>query len=344
MFSFVRNSVKPVIYKLLDQAWQLKPNEKLLIVTDYPPVEDVPKIDIQLLDSMIQRALFSRIVYEIALEKYPKQVELYYYKPTYKHYQTPDDPELLQKIEECDILFSLNEFSLTGIPLTRKLLEQKKIKHVSAPLISPETFFIDGPIDIDFYKIEEVTSRLYELLYSAERIEVRDFTGSKLIIEDFKKACWTYESGMLSEKGMLTNLPAGEVVVDLDVPGYESCKMDGVLNIFPGWEEDITENLQLTIKDTRIVDITGGGKMGNKLKELSYRSEMQIVQFGIGTNPKARDPLCPTLADKFIGMAHVAISPKNELRHFYFPVSYIKVDDKEYSRLELFENVLGLET
>ncbi|MHA1685829.1 MAG: hypothetical protein ACTSYD_05385, partial [Candidatus Heimdallarchaeaceae archaeon] len=216
----IKQLMRPIVIKLVSKAWMLRDKEKLLIVADYPSNEELPKLKISLLESMIQRALLARVFHEIVSENFSNQSVLYYFKPTYKHYETPKDQMLLKQIKKCDVLLSLTEYSLTNIPPIKELLDNKKIRHISAPLIQTEAMLPGGPCDVDYYKIEEISVRLFELLTKADKIEIKDFTGSKIIIEEHKESKWLYETGIVTEPGMMSNLPAGEVVLELEEQDY----------------------------------------------------------------------------------------------------------------------------
>ncbi len=184
--------------------------------------------------------------------------------------------------------------------------------------------------------MEEISTRLYSLVQGARNIEFFDVAGSHLIVEFYHPIDWLWESGFATEKGMFSNLPAGEITLMLPYT-QRDCKISGTLNIFPGWQDDLTQLLSLTFKDNRLIDVVGGGEAGEYLQQLIYKEDVRIVQVGVGTNPNAKDPLCPVIADKFIGMAHVRLEPDERVEHYYFPISKMKINEKEYSRTELFE-------
>ena len=115
------------------------------------------------------------------------------------------------------------------------------------------------------------------------------------------------------------------------------CSVNGTLNIFPGWQEGLTQLLTLTFEDNTLIDCKGGGKIGEHLQQMISREDVRITQLGIGTNPKAKDPFCATVADKFSGIVHVGLFPDTRLDHYYFPLSRMKINEKEYHRNELFE-------
>ncbi|MHA1303975.1 MAG: hypothetical protein ACTSPI_09765, partial [Candidatus Heimdallarchaeaceae archaeon] len=188
----------------------------------------------------------------------------------------------------------------------------------------------------DIAVIEKLTNRLIELAKDARILEISDISNSHLKIEFNKKIDYYYETGKLHNKGETCNLPAGEIGFDLPHE-QDYCVFNGILNIFPGWLTDITELMTLVIKNNQLVDVIGGGHYGKFLCELMTKENFRIVQFGIGTNPNAKDPFSATVADKFIGMAHIKLFPRLITNHFYFPISRMKIDGKTYSRFELFE-------
>ncbi|NPD89940.1 MAG: hypothetical protein HGN29_14605 [Asgard group archaeon] len=337
MSPLTNESLKPVIKRLLNEAWGVTEGEKILVISDYPSAEDFQIKPLILLETMMERNILAKRIRDTIEELVPNKVDLYFMKPTYQHYKNPEDRKLKQKILDSDVVITLTEFSLTDVPIITEPLEEKKLRHISGPQVPPDIFLPEGPLDVDYFKMESITTQLFSLVQGARKIEFFDVAGSHLILEFLHPVDWLWESGFATEKGMFSNLPAGEITLMLPYT-QRDCKISGTLNIFPGWQEDLTQLLSLTLKDNRLVDVEGGGKAGEYLQQLIYREEVRIVQVGVGTNPQAKDPLCPTVADKFIGMTHVRLDPDERVEHYYFPISKMKINEKEYSRTELFEN------
>ncbi|MHA1346714.1 MAG: hypothetical protein ACTSVO_12135 [Candidatus Heimdallarchaeaceae archaeon] len=336
MVGHANNDIKPIIKRLLDEAWQVKENEKILIISDYPSSDDFVEQPSELLEKMIERNLLAKSFYAVIKELIPNETEIYYMKPTYEHYKNPKDEILKEKINSSDLVFSLTEFSLTDTPIVTDPLLEKRLRHISAPLIPVEVFYPGGPCDIDFYEVERISTKIYNFVQNARTIEIFDIAGSHLRIEFNKPIQWIYECGFCQEKGMFSNLPAGEVTLDLPYNQLD-CNISGTLNIFPGWQEGQTQPLTLTIQNSRLVDSIGGGIVGSSLSELIQNEDVQVNQVGIGTNPNAKNPFSSTVADKFIGMAHVRFYPDERIEHYYIPISRMKINEKEYHRNELFE-------
>ncbi len=332
----LRDQIEPVITKLLKDTWKLKSDEKVLILSDNPGPDDFALYPLELIQSMLKRNVFSSLVKDIIRDLNYGNVELHLFKPTYRHYEDPKDNKFEEYMKESDLVFSLTQYSLTDTPIIKKYLDQGKIRHCSAPMVEPEVFLPGGPIDINHHQIKNISSRLYSIINNAKRLEFIDPTNSLLKLKFDTNPQWIYEDGILDQPGMQANLPSGELTLELreERPEYH---FGGQLNLFPGWYKDMTSMMILDICENEIINLEGGGYLGRELKELISTKRVRITQFGIGTNPNAKDPLSPTVADKCIGMAHITIYPQLQNQDtFYFPISKIIKDGRVYTRKEIF--------
>ncbi len=336
MADYLKDSIQPIVLKLLEDAWKVKENERILIISDYPTPEDFVNKPSDILESIVERNLLAKRIFEIINKLKPNTSELYFIKPTYEHYVDPNDSIMNKKINESDLVITLTEYSLTDVPSLKKPLDEHKIRHVSAPLVPADIFYPDGPLDVNLLDVEKITTRLYSLVQGAMKLELFDVAGSHLVLEFSTPIDWLWESGFCTSPGMFSNLPYGEITLELPY-GQTECKVNGTLNIFPGWQEELTQLLTLTIKDNTIIDCVGGGKVGEDMQALITREDVLVTQLGIGTNPKAKDPFCATVADKFIGMVHVGFYPDTRVDHYYFPLSKMAINEKEHSRHDLFD-------
>ncbi|MCG3224988.1 MAG: hypothetical protein H7647_11010, partial [Candidatus Heimdallarchaeota archaeon] len=178
MADHANNDIKPVVKKLLEEAWQVKKNEKILIISDYPTTEEFVNKPVAVLESIVERNLLAKRIYEIIVEIKPEKTELYLIKPTYQHYIDPKDETMNKKIQESNLVFTLTEFSLTDVPSLKIPLDEKKIRHVSAPLILADVFHQGGPLDANLLDVERITTKLFSLIQGARKIEFFDVTGS----------------------------------------------------------------------------------------------------------------------------------------------------------------------
>jgi leucyl aminopeptidase (aminopeptidase T) len=112
------------------------------------------------------------------------------------------------------------------------------------------------------------------------------------------------------EPGKWGNLPAGEAyVIPLEGTG------EGTLVAPAGWFPDLTEDMVFTIEKGLVVELAGGGTVGDKFRQLLnlssddpvYLSRRNLAELGVGTNPNARRPDNVLEAEKIKGTVHVAI-------------------------------------
>ncbi len=343
MFPDLKRNIKPVVLKMVNDIWRWKKGERILIITDFPSADDFINRPITLIQGMLERNLLAKTIYDIIYDEITADVKIYFMSPTFQHNKDPNDEVLKEEISEANIIFSLTEFSLSYVPLIDKVVREKRARHCSSPLLPVEVFYTNGPIDVDVTKIKKITNRLKKILLDANLIVIEDLSDSRIEIELDQRYRgesyeWYFEEGLISELGITSNLPAGEIGIDFFGTSVKSkgYNINAKLNIFPGWLEELTSQMTMIAKNSKITEVKGGGVIGQKIRELlQMKKEVYISQIGIGTNPKAKFPLSPAIADKFIGLFHINISPLFR-EHFYIPVSTITVDGKKYTRKELF--------
>ncbi|MHA1115480.1 MAG: hypothetical protein ACTSRR_07920 [Candidatus Heimdallarchaeaceae archaeon] len=334
----LERKITPTVKKLVEEYWLLDKSDKILIVSDYPTSTDFVDKQISLLSDMIERNLLARSIKKVIESNFPNPTKIYFIKPTYQHYVDPDDPILNKKVSESDFVFTITHFSLTRVTVFNDLLKRKAINQCSSPQISIEDFLPNGPIDVNVPYLKKLTTKLYNIIKKTNNFRIFDPSGSSLEININKQVGMYCDTGIFEEKGLIMNIPSGEVGIDIIGPNNDNILVNGRLNIFPGWTEDLSEQITLWIKNNLITEVEGGGKKGKMMKELMKKTNLYVDQFGIGTNPNAKNPLSLIVADKIQGMAHISINPvKFEDNHFFFPVDYLIIDDKKYPKSHLFE-------
>ncbi|MHA1955182.1 MAG: hypothetical protein ACW96U_14680, partial [Candidatus Heimdallarchaeaceae archaeon] len=194
MTPLMNDSLRPVLKRLLREAWGVKEGEKILIISDYPSPEDFQSKPLSLLESMMERNILAKRIRDVIDEMIPNVVDIYFMKPTYQHYKNVDDGKLEQKILASDVVITLTEFSLTDVPIITEPLEEKKLRHISAPQVPPEIFLPEGPLDVDYYEMESITTKLFSLVQGARKIEFFDVAGSHLTLEFLHPIDWLWES------------------------------------------------------------------------------------------------------------------------------------------------------
>jgi leucyl aminopeptidase (aminopeptidase T) len=106
------------------------------------------------------------------------------------------------------------------------------------------------------------------------------------------------------------NLPAGEAFVT-PLEGTA----EGQLVAPAGWYPNLTQDMTLRIKKGQVVDLKGGGTVGDefcRLLELDrddslHEARRNLAELGVGTNPNARKPDNILEAEKIKGTVHLAV-------------------------------------
>jgi aminopeptidase len=124
------------------------------------------------------------------------------------------------------------------------------------------------------------------------------------------------DTGLYRTKGQWGNLPAGEVYTSpLEGTG------EGQLVAPAGWHPNQTQDMIFRFKQGRVVELLGGGTVGDKFRRLldlasddPIRSARgNLAELGIGTNPNARKPDNVLEAEKIKGTIHIAIGDNKHM-------------------------------
>ena len=85
MAAYIKESIRPIVKRLLEEAWVVREQEKVLIISDYPTHEDFISKPTEILEPIVERNLLAKCLYEVITELIPNDVDLYLIKPTYDH-------------------------------------------------------------------------------------------------------------------------------------------------------------------------------------------------------------------------------------------------------------------
>jgi leucyl aminopeptidase (aminopeptidase T) len=109
---------------------------------------------------------------------------------------------------------------------------------------------------------------------------------------------------------MWGNLPGGEAfAVPVEGTG------EGQLVVPAGWYPDLSEDMTLRIEKGEVVELVGGGAVGDGFRQLIdldgddpvCKARRNLAELGVGTNPNARKPDNVLEAEKIKGTVHIAI-------------------------------------
>jgi len=292
----------------------VKNGEKLLIVTDLPTQEEWKKLNSEKLTDALRRSLLAKIVSEITVEKFPNcTVELYTYHSVGRH-----GAELGKGVEEkmkmADVVIAITSYSLSHTN-AREEACKAGARIASMPNFLPEMFYSGGPMAADYEKIAEETKKIAKLLTAANEAVVRSKQGTDVMFS-VKGREGGLDMGIYTQRGAWGNLPAGEAYI---APVEGTAK--GKVVVEKGWYPDLRENMTLIFENGKVVDVIGGGDVGETFRDLlspgreeePYVSRRNLAELGVGTNPYAKRPDNVLEAEKIRGTVHLAVGDSSHL-------------------------------
>jgi leucyl aminopeptidase (aminopeptidase T) len=156
-------------------------------------------------------------------------------------------------------------------------------------------------LDVDYANMQERINELVELLSKASNAKI-SAQGTELEMS-LEGRGGIADTGILTEKGTMDNLPAGEACIaplEGTAKGYYSSKYVSSFGVAP---------TKFIVKNGFIIDVEcENEKMKKELEELfkENRNNANIAEFGIGANPKAKLMGNPLEDEKVLGTVHIA--------------------------------------
>lgn len=174
-----------------------------------------------------------------------------------------------------------------------------------------EDMMIHGAMTADYMAIKEKTKKLADRLSASSTVHVTSDRGTNVKMSLRKRKALIL-SGFATEAGEFAALPDGEAAI---APVEGSAKGTIVFDHTMDGIGLLKQPIALKVREGKVIDIQGGEE-AKKLKEIVYAADqnaVNIAEFAIGTNPKAR--LIGNMAEdkKKIGSVHVAIGDNHTI-------------------------------
>jgi len=309
-----KEKIRQAVVNMFRVNMGLKSGERVLVVTDVPTMDDWKKKTIEGLTDSVQRTLLAKAVSEIARESFPEcPVEFYVYPSTGRHGTEPG-PEVADKLKTANVLIAITSYSLTHTD-ARSGATKVGVRIASMPLFLIDMFYPGGPMAADYTKVKEETEKLAGLITGAKEVAIKTPAGTDITFS-LEDRSGGVDAGIFTEKGAWGNLPSGEAYI-APVEGTAN----GRVVVEKGWYAELTENMTLVFRSGEVVEVLGGGKVGDEFRELlkpgvkeePYKSRRNFAELGIGTNPNAKRPDNVLEAEKIRGTVHVAVGDNSHM-------------------------------
>ena len=287
----------------------LKSGETLLVVTDTPRTEDWLDENLPKLRAMSERAVLARLVAEVGAEGFPECSVAYWPFPATGGHGAEPDEDTAARMRAADVVVAITSYSLSHTN-ARTGATQAGARVASMPEFEAHMFEPGGPMAADYRQIATDCQVFADLLTAAKEVVVRAPHGTDLRFSvegrPGKVDAGLYGTG----PGTWGNLPAGETYA-IPLEGTA----EGTLVAPAGWYPYLTEDMIFRIEKGVVVELVGGGAVGDKFRGLlklgeddaTYQARRNLAELGIGTNPNARKPDNVLEAEKIKGTVHVAI-------------------------------------
>lgn len=265
--------------KMIDDFLLLKPEEKVLVLTDKNPQNSDPELIEILKTQFVKKGIeFSE---SIADEKTSQE-------------------QILSVAENCDLIW--NSWSMedtdesVDFDKLAKFLERTKKRMAFCPGLKAESLDNDGSLAESKEELEIRLQKMENRLKDAAGFRIKTAYGTDLkmaLKRDNRR--WFKDSGTIT-KGKWDNLPGGEIFT---TPDEE--KVDGVL-VLPVLQDEVTLDqgvdkfVRLTIGGGKIRRIDGGVSaeklrkylVENSANEDNPENVLQCAEIAFGANSKAR--------------------------------------------------------
>ena len=292
----------------------LKHVEKVLVVTDVPTIEEWTKYDCEKLTDFAERSILAKMVSVIAKEKFSDCLVKFFAYPSVGKHGSEPGKEVEERMKAADVVIAITTYSLTHTR-ARANATKRGARIASMPMFQPEMFYPGGPVAVDYHELEEETKKIAEAITKSKEAIVKSPQGTnlKFSIEGRKGEV---DAGIFSEKGAWGNLPSGEAYC-APVEGTG----EGRLVVETNWHSSLKENLTLVFEKGNVVEVIGGGKVGDEFRSLlafdkneePYISRRNLAELGVGTNSNARRPDNVLEAEKIKGTVHLAIGDSSHM-------------------------------
>ena len=201
----------------------------------------------------------------------------------------------------ADVAFLLTSMSYSHVK-ARVAATEKGVRVASMPMMTTE--IAENYLDADYPAIKKVSEQIAAILTKGSKIKVITEKGTDITFSAEGRN-GVADTGLLTTKGAMGNLPAGEAfVAPVENIGSGKIVVDGCIAYLGPVKDDVI----LDLTDGYITNI-GGNESAKKLKDFLADKDAEawgIAEFGIGTNPGAKIIGHPLVDEKVWGTIHIA--------------------------------------
>lgn len=345
-----------VIRRMFNVNFKKQPEESILFISDYVPVEYITEQNSRRCEMINQRSNFVELLYMLSKDIYcESEVNLMKYPATFRSGKEIPD-HVADSMKSHDIFVALTTFSLTH---TEGIREACKVgaRGASMPGFTPDMFNKSRPMAPDHDKMRSLGEKYVDEITKAKEEDAD--RRCRVKIEDQSKNCLEFDIlgnkrhfrhnfGLFHKPGMSGNLPAGDIHISPDNQENANGKIS-IPRLWTKFCHPESEFLTLIFDHGHITAIEGAkdilleflgfkeGKRSPSTDELKY-SRRNLAEFGIGLNPLATMHDSLLEAQKILGTCYIGIGTSDTLGgtvksdthlNFVIPGANLFINDKQ---------------
>jgi leucyl aminopeptidase (aminopeptidase T) len=279
----MNNSLREPAQTAVEQCMGLRPDESCLIVTDD------------------ERQAIAEALYTVARET-SEDVAMIRYPPGDQHGEEPPTP-VSTAMTGADVILAPTTKSLSHTT-ARMQANEEGARVATLPGITDGVFLMG--LQADYESILKECGRVIDAVSYADEIRVTSPQGTDITFYPGDRE-WLEDTGIVSQPGQMTNLPAGEVFVSPE-SADGTVVVDGTM--MPHGKLDEGQEIEFTVEDGQVTEIADDAlraeveDAAEKVGDAAYN----LAELGIGTNLAVSDLIGSVLLDeKAGGTVHVAI-------------------------------------
>ncbi|MCK5426681.1 MAG: aminopeptidase, partial [Thermodesulfovibrionia bacterium] len=205
------------------------------------------------------------------------------------------------KKDAVNVVVALSYYSTSHTKFRDLLTNICSARYASMPLF--DRAMLTGAMRVNWKNMSKRTKKILERVNKSEKIELKTPNGTHLTLSKKGRRARA-DTGLITQKGAFSNLPAGEVFL-APLEGTA----DGTLVLEWAPTHKLKKPILLHIKKGKVNTIQGKDTyIGYLKKKLSENPDnTNIAELGIGTNDKAKRPYNILESEKILGTIHIAL-------------------------------------
>lgn len=261
----------------------IKPNEKVLVVTDSHQIKE------------------AAIFYESA-KRFSRDVALMKMKPRKQNAEEPPT-KVASALKKCDVGILVTGKSLTHTRARKRACENGA-RIASMPGITLD--IVLRTLVLDYTEVEHLSKKIAAILTAGQTAHLTTDKGTDVTFSLLGRDAIP-DTGLILNSGDFGNLPAGEAfLAPVEGTTEGTAIIDGVSFIS---RVPLDKEIKLIIREGVVKKIEGGKAaraLENTLQAIGSKGH-NIAELGVGTNPKAEFSGSVLEVEKVYGTVHIAL-------------------------------------